>query len=81
MNKTVASLVTLLAIGSSAPALAFQCPNLMADIDAALESAELTDEQRAQVEELRAEGERLHSEGDHQASVDALTEAQAILGN
>lgn len=70
-----AALVAFLA----APALASQCPTIMAEIDAALETAELTDEERARVEELRAEGERLHEAGEHDASVETLTEAKAML--
>lgn len=62
------------------PALAFQCPTDMAAIDAALNSASLTEEQLAQVKELRATGETEHEAGNHQASVDALAEAKALLG-
>lgn len=59
---------------------AFQCPADMAAIDAALETASLSDADRATVMELRAEGETLHASGDHQASIDALAEAKALLG-
>lgn len=69
----------LLAILAS-PVVAFQCPADMAAIDAALETASLTDEQLARVMELRATGEAEHTSGNHQASVDALAEAKAILG-
>jgi hypothetical protein len=62
------------------PAHAFQCPADMAAIDAALSTASLSADDLARVQELRAEGERLHSAGDHQASVDALAEARALLG-
>ncbi|HEY9550120.1 MAG TPA: hypothetical protein VIR45_11520 [Kiloniellaceae bacterium] len=62
------------------PAFAFQCPADMAKIDAALQTAELTDDQKAQVMELREEGEQQHASGNHQASVDALAEAKEILG-
>jgi Spy/CpxP family protein refolding chaperone len=62
------------------PAFAFQCPSDIAKIDAALETANLTDEQKAQVMELRDEGEQLHSSGQHQASVDTLAQAKEILG-
>jgi Spy/CpxP family protein refolding chaperone len=66
--------------GLSGPALAFQCPSDIAQIDAALEGADLTDEQKQQVMELRDEGERLHDEGSHQEAVDTLAQAKAILG-
>ncbi|MDF0602547.1 hypothetical protein P1J78_17550 [Psychromarinibacter sp. C21-152] len=62
------------------PAFAFQCPQDMAAIDAALETADLSEEDMARVEELRATGEAEHAAGNHQASVDALAEAKAILG-
>ncbi|MGF1594403.1 MAG: hypothetical protein ACFCUW_14055 [Kiloniellaceae bacterium] len=62
------------------PAFAFQCPADIAAIDAALQTATLTDEERAQVTELRDEGERLHAAGQHQDSVDTLAEAKAMLG-
>lgn len=62
------------------PALAFQCPTDMAAVDAALETAVLSDADMARVQELRATGETEHEAGNHQASVDALAEAKALLG-
>lgn len=62
------------------PMLASQCPADMAAIDAALETASLNEEQLAQVKELRATGEAEHEAGNHEASVDALAEAKALLG-
>ena len=64
----------------AAPALAFQCPMDMAKIDAALQTAELSNEQKARVTALREEGEQQHASGNHQASMDALAEAKEILG-
>ena len=61
------------------PALAFHCPADMAAIDAALETATLSDEDLARVKELRAMGQAEHEAGNHQASVDALAEAKALL--
>jgi hypothetical protein len=81
VNKLcVALLAGGVVLGLSAPAGAFQCPSEMAKIDEALQTAELTDEQRQQVTDLRAEGERLHAEGSHQESVDTLAQAKEILG-
>jgi Spy/CpxP family protein refolding chaperone len=81
MDVRLTLLVAGLALSLAAtPALAFHCPSVMAEIDEALPEADLTDEERAQLEELRAEGERLHNEGQHQESLDTLAEAQAILG-
>ena len=61
------------------PVLAFQCPADMAAIDAALETATLSEEDMARVKELRELGATEHEAGNHQASVDALTEARALL--
>lgn len=70
----------LLTLALAGPAYAFQCPADMAKIDAALQTAQLSDEQKAQVMELRNEGERLHQAGQHQQSVDTLAQAKEILG-
>ena len=70
----------LLSLALAGPAFAFQCPSDVAKIDAALQTASLTDEQKAQVMQLRDEGERLHQAGQHQQSVDTLAQAKEILG-
>ncbi|WP_108263095.1 hypothetical protein [Mangrovicoccus ximenensis] len=62
------------------PALAFHCPADMADIDAALGSANLSEGDLARVKELRMVGETEHASGNHQAAVDALAEAKELLG-
>ena len=64
----------------AAPAWAFQCPADMATIDAALTTASLSEKDLAKVKELRATGQEQHAAGNHQASVDALAEAKALLG-
>jgi len=69
-----------LAVTLAGPAFAFQCPSDIAKIDAALQTASLSDDQKAQVTQLRDEGQRLHQAGQHQASVDTLAQAKAILG-
>jgi len=58
-----------LAVTLAGPAFAFQCPMDMAKIDEALQTASLSDAQKAEVMQLREEGERLHQTGQHQASV------------
>lgn len=70
----------LLSLVLAGPAFAFQCPTDIAAIDAALQTAELSDEEKARVMELRDEGERLHQNGEHQESVDTLAQAKEILG-
>lgn len=72
---------TALALMLAGPALAFHCPKDMTAIDAALPKAmNLTAEQKTMVMDYRAKGEALHKAGDHQASVDTLAKAMAILG-
>ena len=63
-----------------APAFAGQCPADMAEIDAAMQSAQLSEAEMAEVKALRAEGEALHNAGDHAASVETLAKAKDILG-
>ncbi|NMG41325.1 hypothetical protein GRZ55_18940 [Chelativorans sp. ZYF759] len=65
---------------SPAAAFAHSCPAVMAEIDAAMPTAELSDGDRARVEELRAQGEELHNAGDHDGSIAALEEAKGIMG-
>lgn len=72
-----AAFLSLILVG---PAFAFQCPTDIAKIDQALQSADLSAEQKTQVMELRNEGERLHQSGQHQSSVDTLAQAKQILG-
>ncbi|MHA6325894.1 hypothetical protein [Roseivivax sp. CAU 1753] len=62
------------------PVLAFQCPADMAAIDSAMATATLSDAQMDKVKQLRARGEAEHDAGNHQASVDALAQAKALLG-
>lgn len=74
---TLAAAITLLA----APLLAGQCPADIAAIDAALAAGtELSEVDLATVQELRDEGQSLHDAGDHDASVQTLADAKAMLG-
>ncbi|AFO92092.1 hypothetical protein D1822_11775 [Phaeobacter inhibens] len=74
---TLAAAITLLA----APLLAGQCLADIAAIDAALAAGtELSEADLATVQELRDEGQSLHDAGDHDASVQTLAEAKAMLG-
>ena len=69
----------VLAVYSSA-AFAFRCPSEMKKIDEALaKNPTLSAAQMADVKKFRAEGEKLHP-SNHQASLDALEKAKAILG-
>jgi len=74
---TIAGITTFVL---STAAYAGQCPNDMKKIDAALETAQLSEVDRASVLELRATGEALHSSGSHSGSVAALAQAKTLLG-
>lgn len=78
MKSFIAAAVFSFALAG--PAFAFQCPADITKINEALQTAEISDEQRARVVELRNEGEKLHADGQHQASVDTLARAKEILG-
>jgi hypothetical protein len=73
-------IVAATAFALTGPALAFQCPALMAQIDAALETAELSDADRERVMELRQSGEEAHAAGNHAQSEEDLHAALEILG-
>jgi hypothetical protein len=72
-------IVAATALALTGPALASQCPALMPQVDAAMATAQLTDEEKAKVMELRASGEAAHTAGDHDKSEADLNEALAIL--
>lgn len=74
-------LMIVAALGlSAAPVMAGQCPMDMSKIDAAMQTASLSEAEMAEVTALRAKGETLHEAGDHAASVETLAQAKAILG-
>ncbi|UWR47955.1 hypothetical protein [Phaeobacter inhibens] len=74
---TLAAALTLV----PSPLLAGQCPADIAAIDAALAAGtELSEVDLVTVQELRDEGQSLHDAGDHDASVQTLAEAKAMLG-
>jgi hypothetical protein len=63
------------------PAFAFHCPQEMAKIDKALAaSPKLSQADLTKVRQLRAKGEEEHKAGKHQESLDALAQAEKILG-
>ncbi len=73
---------TLIVLAVLAPASVFagQCPMMMKDIDAALTTTSVSEEDKARVMELRQQGEQQHEAGDHAASEQSLAEAKEILG-
>ena len=75
-----AVLVAATAAFLATPAFAASCPKHMADIDAAMQTAQLNEADKAKVMELRKKGEEQHNAGDHDSSVKTLGEAKKILG-
>jgi hypothetical protein len=51
----------------------------MSKIDAAMQTAQLSDADKTKVTELRAKGEELHNSGNHAESVETLGQAKGIL--
>ena len=72
------ALLAVLALFSSL-AMAFSCPKLMKQIDAALPSAMLSAAQMTEVRKLRADGEAFHKAGKHSDSEASLNKAKKIL--
>jgi hypothetical protein len=74
-------MAAVLAIAITCPALAKSCPKHMANIDQALAAnPKLEPAKLAEVKKLRADGEALHKQGKHAESVEALGQAETILG-
>lgn len=78
MKKLILTAIALFALSVSVHA--GQCPADMAKIDAAMQTAQLSETDKAKVMELRAKGEQLHESGDHAESVKTLAEAKQMLG-
>lgn len=76
----IRSMTLALALTFAPAAFANQCPMLMGEIDAALQTASLSEADKTKVQELRKQGEELHTAGDHAGSEAALNEAKQILG-
>jgi hypothetical protein len=61
-------------------ALASHCPSDVEAINTALETADVSEEQREQITMLRDEGASLHEAGSHSESEAKLHEAMELLG-
>ena len=75
--KKIVLLATLALFSSTA--LAFSCPKLMKQVDAALPSAKLSAAQMTEVKKLRADGDAFHKAGKHSDSEASLNKAKKIL--
>lgn len=73
-------IVALALVAAPVSAFAHSCPAVMAEIDAALQTASLSEADMAKVKELRAKGEEEHAAGNHDASMATLEEAKKMLG-
>ena len=63
----------------AAPALAGQCEDDVAKINAALASKELAPDERAQLEDMRNQAVQLCSAGNEAEGLDVTSEAKAML--
>ena len=77
ITRTIAVAAALMLF--AAPANAFYCPKQGKAIDAALASASLSADQKAEVTKLRDQGLALHGSGDHTGAVKSLAAATRII--
>jgi hypothetical protein len=81
MTNLCKSILGILLLLVSVPALAYHCPVDMKKIDAALASnPSISATDMSRVKELRASGEKMHKSGKHGDSVSDLAEAMELLG-
>jgi len=78
MRKTLLAIAMASALAT--PALAHQCPSLMAEIDAAMATTTVDDATKTKVMELYNSGKAKHEAGDHDGSVADLNAAKELLG-
>jgi hypothetical protein len=79
MNRVItAALIGLTTLALAGPALAFQCPKLIAQIDAA--TGTRFDAAAAEAKAKAAQAADLHKQGKHAESVQAAQEGLKILG-
>jgi hypothetical protein len=80
MENTMKMVLPLAAtLAFATPAFASQCPGDMTKIDAALQTASLSEADLAEVTALRATGEQQHAAGAHAESIKTLSKAKKIL--
>lgn len=81
MVMQMKKILLVIFLAASPIAFAHNCPNVMKEIDAKMDTAKgVSSEKLGQVKELRAEGERLHKEGKHDEARKALEKAKTLLG-
>jgi hypothetical protein len=78
MLRTI-RIATILTIAFAGPAFARRCPQDMAAIDKAMQTAQLSASDKQKVMDLRKQGEELHKAGNHPESEKALDQAKKML--
>lgn len=79
MKKTTLTLALMLALAS--PVFAGNCPVLMGQFEAALQTTKVDDATKSAAVKLYEAGKAAHDAGDHAASVTALDSALALLAS
>jgi hypothetical protein len=80
MLRTIGIMALLtLATVFAEPAFARHCPQDMAAIDKAMQTAQLSPSDRQKVMDLRRHGEELHKAGNHPESERVLEQAKKML--
>ena len=74
------AIASALVLAMAGQALAGQCPSMVKAIDAALQTASLSEADKAKVMELRNKGEAEHQAGSHAEAIKTLDEAKKMLG-
>lgn len=70
--------VALLAV-TAVPAFAGQCADEVQKVEAALATAQISSDERAQVEDMAKQAAQLCSAGNEQESIDVSAEAKSVL--
>ena len=78
MRKSL--IIAALVFGFATPAFASQCPNDMKAINTAMETANLSADDKAKVEKWLKNGEERHEAGNHEKAVRTLGKAKVLLG-
>ncbi len=73
-------LAAAILIATATPAFAGHCPKDVHAIDAALKSTKIGQTQMSEVKALHDKGNQQHTSGSHEASLQTLHKAMAILG-
>ncbi len=75
------ALALALTLGMAAPVFAGNCPVLMGQFEAALQTTTVDEATKSAAVELYETGKAAHDAGDHAASVTALDSALALLAS